>query len=96
MTLDMMFANFQDGNAKANKQADNKQDSVNETGDKNTFANRMMTVQEDVTNTAWKSFKEKIESLPADTPVAEAVEKAFKKCCDAAIASMLLAAALMC
>lgn len=102
MNLDMMFANFQDGNAKA----DAKQDSVNKADDKQDakqdldnkkqdFANKMMAIQESVTETAWKSFKEKIEGLPAGTPVAEATEKAFKKCCDAAIASMLLAAALM-
>lgn len=95
MTLDMMFANFQDGNAKANKQADDKQaDDKQDT--KQDFANKMKAIQEGTVNAAWKTFKETIEGLPAGTPTTEATEKTFKKCCDSAIAAMLLAAALMC
>lgn len=98
MTLDMMFANFQDGNAKA----DDKQDLASKASDKQAgdskkqdFANKMQAIQEGTVNAAWASFKEKVESLPAGTPPAEAMEQIFKKCCDAAIAAMLLAAALM-
>lgn len=97
MTLDMMFANFQDGNAKA----DDKQDLANKVqadkqDAKQDFANKMTAIQEGTVNAAWKTFKETIEGLPAGTPTTEAIEKTFKKCCDSAIAAMLLAAALMC
>lgn len=96
MTLDMMFANFQDGNAKA----DDKQNLANKTDAKQDakqdFVNKMTAIQEGTVNAAWKTFKETIEGLPAGTPITEATEQAFKKCCNSAISAVILAAALMC
>ena len=90
MTLDMMFANFQAGNAKA----DDKQDLDSKADAKQDFADRMKTVQESTVNAAWASFRKTLEGLKDDTP-AENVEKAFKQCCDSAIATTLFAAVLM-
>lgn len=96
MTLDMMFANFKAGNAKA----DDKQNLANKTDAKQdakqAFADKMTAIQEGTVNAAWESFKENIEGLPAGTPAAEAAEQAFKQCCNSAISAVLLAAALMC
>ena len=105
MTLDMMFANFQTGNVKA----DGKQDSANkeqtekeealkaeyEQGDaKQAFAEKMISMQKRAVDAAWKSFKEKVDELPLGTPPDEAAEKIFKQCCDSAIATVLLAVAI--
>ena len=103
MTLDMMIANFQDENAKADdkqnlaNKTDVKQDAKQDIDSrKQDFANKMTAIQEGTVNAAWKTFKETVEGLPEDALAKGDVEKTFKKCCDSAIAAMLLAAALMC
>lgn len=100
MNLDMMIASLHDGNAKADDKMEfaskiqTEQEEAGKSADKNdgkqVLADKMVNAQENIVKIAWKSFKETVASMPDDKSE-EDVEKAFKKCCDSAIATMLLA-----